>query len=132
MKRNPLEIRGPNLKFLWYFVRYRLRYRQTASYQTNAASKSPPPADPRARQDSLRTLILSACPLSPGGARIRGSLLLSEYHQKTPIKATILILHHHKSLLMGAPPVFTSLLHRSGISIMRARISSIVILSHSS
>jgi hypothetical protein len=26
IKRNPLEKRGPNLKFLWYFVWYQLVY----------------------------------------------------------------------------------------------------------
>jgi hypothetical protein len=44
--------------------------------------------------------------------------------------ATFSIIHHHNELLMGAPPVFTSLLYLSGISIIRARTSSIMILLH--
>ena len=40
--------------------------------------------------------------------------------------------YHHNTLLIGAPPVSTRDLHRSGISEIRARISSIVILLYSS
>jgi hypothetical protein len=41
-------------------------------------------------------------------------------------------LHHYNELLMGAPPVSTRYLHRSGTSEMRARISCIVISPYSS
>jgi hypothetical protein len=33
-KRNPSENRGPNLKFLWYFVRYQSTYEQIVPYQS--------------------------------------------------------------------------------------------------
>lgn len=74
---------------------------------------------------------------SHGGIRTRGVVAIHAPAEnqpntpKTPPKELFIAAHYHKSLLMGAPPVFTSLLHRSGISAMRARISSIVIAAHS-
>jgi hypothetical protein len=64
--------------------------------------------------------LVSAQDPPPGGARIHATPKNKRISKKTPYNRRFTIIYHYKLLFIGAPPVFTSLLYRSDISIMRA------------
>ena len=69
--------------------------------------------------------------LTPVGAGIHDTPKFSQEHLKHPLNIIFLSIYHHNADFIGFLPVSTNNLHLLGISEMRRRTSSIVILLYS-